>query len=524
MRGVKKKSLRKKVFFNFFIKLCCYNSLDFFFGFNNSLSNKFFFFLNFQFFLLQAYSTFVNLNIYLNNDFLKKNFKQYLINNYSDDVFDDTADSSIDDLFKQDLLLNIVDTQILEKWQSTKYFPDDSDESSAEDTALITQAKAVKSFFNIDFFLYKYAYRNILTHSVIPNIFDCVVKKNFFYFNYLLSINLKFINFSNAFFLKMLFFFKKITFKFLNLTFNIFFFKKEFTICSIEKKKKLPVKKSKKRPKFHLMYDQNQFFLEKHFNIFSNFFFLNFMLSGIKFNITNNISQKILGALLFLPDNFLFLNYSGFFIKDKKYNNILPLFNISLNLRFRQKKSLPLKNTNVFLWYLLNFFENKLQKPVFLKLLYSRKAISKKSIYLFSMKVFRRLKRYTFKFKRNFFLGEIIRITTISLMSRDSTLFINYITWVLMQIPYKDVKGFLYFLKVFLKKCMLPFFKSYFFLKGFVFDIRGKVGVTGDAKKRHTLISWGQSSFSEKNLKLSLKQGLVYTRTGVMGVTVIIIF
>lgn len=115
MRGVKKKSLRKKVFFNFFIKLCCYNSLDFFFGFNNSLSNKFFFFLNFQFFLLQAYSTFVNLNIYLNNDFLKKNFKQYLINNYSDDVFDDTADSSIDDLFKQDLLLNIVDTQILEK-------------------------------------------------------------------------------------------------------------------------------------------------------------------------------------------------------------------------------------------------------------------------------------------------------------------------------------------------------------------------------------------------------------------------
>ena len=109
-------------------------------------------------------------------------------------------------------------------------------------------------------------------------------------------------------------------------------------------------------------------------------------------------------------------------------------------------------------------------------------------------------------------------------MSRDSTLFINYVTWVLIQIPYKDVKGFLYFLKVLLKKHLLPKFKDFFLVKGFVFDIRGKVGVTGDAKKRHTLISWGQSSFSEKNLKLSLKQGLVYTRTGVMGVTVIIIF
>lgn len=93
-----------------------------------------------------------------------------------------------------------------------------------------------------------------------------------------------------------------------------------------------------------------------------------------------------------------------------------------------------------------------------------------------------------------------------------------------MQIPYKDVKGFLYFLKVFLKKNLLPNFKRFFSVKGFIFDIRGKVGVTGDAKKRHTLISWGQSSFSEKNLKLALKQGLVYTRTGVMGVTVIIIF
>lgn len=137
----------------------------------------------------------------------------------------------------------------------------------------------------------------------------------------------------------------------------------------------------------------------------------------------------------------------------------------------------------------MNFFESKLQKPIFLKLIYSRKAIFKKSIYLYCIRVFRKLKRYNYRFKRNFFLGEIIRVIVVSLMSRDSTLLINYVTWVLMQIPYKDVKGFLYFLKVILKRHLLPNFKNFFLIKGFVFDIRGKVGVTGDAKKRHTLIS-----------------------------------
>jgi hypothetical protein len=71
---------------------------------------------------------------------------------------------------------------------------------------------------------------------------------------------------------------------------------------------------------------------------------------------------------------------------------------------------------------------------------------------------------------------------------------------------------------------MLPRLKVICNLKGFIFDIRGKVGVTGDSKKRHTLISWGQTSFSRKDLKFSLKKGLVYTKTGVMGVTIIIVF
>jgi len=59
---------------------------------------------------------------------------------------------------------------------------------------------------------------------------------------------------------------------------------------------------------------------------------------------------------------------------------------------------------------------------------------------------------------------------------------------------------------------------------GFKFDIRGKLGVTGNAKKRHTYFNIGQVSFSRKNLRVDYQQGLVYTETGVLGVTMVIGF
>jgi ribosomal protein S3 len=59
-------------------------------------------------------------------------------------------------------------------------------------------------------------------------------------------------------------------------------------------------------------------------------------------------------------------------------------------------------------------------------------------------------------------------------------------------------------------------------VRGFFFDIRGKVGVTGNAKKRHFFFKEGKSSFTEKRLKLSYYQDLVRTKTGVLGVTLAI--
>lgn len=82
-------------------------------------------------------------------------------------------------------------------------------------------------------------------------------------------------------------------------------------------------------------------------------------------------------------------------------------------------------------------------------------------------------------------------------------------------------KRFVRLLKVLLHKYS-NFFLDSNKVTGFKFDIRGKLGVTGNSKKRHTSFSLGRTSFSRKNLRVDYQQGLVYTDTGVLGVTMII--
>jgi ribosomal protein S3 len=77
------------------------------------------------------------------------------------------------------------------------------------------------------------------------------------------------------------------------------------------------------------------------------------------------------------------------------------------------------------------------------------------------------------------------------------------------------------FLKVICRALFLKYRKA-INVRGFFFDIRGKVGVTGNAKKRHFFFKEGKSSFTEKRLKLSYYQDLVRTKTGVLGVTLAI--
>ena len=54
-------------------------------------------------------------------------------------------------------------------------------------------------------------------------------------------------------------------------------------------------------------------------------------------------------------------------------------------------------------------------------------------------------------------------------------------------------------------------------IKGFYMDLRGKVSVVGNSKKRHLCIKLGVFSRSRKNLKFFFIKNQINTTTGVLG-------
>lgn len=87
----------------------------------------------------------------------------------------------------------------------------------------------------------------------------------------------------------------------------------------------------------------------------------------------------------------------------------------------------------------------------------------------------------------------------------------------------KNHKKFLNLLKLIFTR-----YYNFFFLNsgvsGVFFDIRGKLGVTGNAKKRHMKINVGTYSSTKKKTKISFSQSVIRTSTGVLGVTFCIFF
>ena len=86
---------------------------------------------------------------------------------------------------------------------------------------------------------------------------------------------------------------------------------------------------------------------------------------------------------------------------------------------------------------------------------------------------------------------------------------------------FKNHKKFLSFFNNFIKKYSLVFI-DVLKIKGFFFDIRGKVGVTGNSKKRHFFFKIGSLNKSSKNIRIDYNQNLVRTYSGVMGLIYIL--
>ena len=78
-----------------------------------------------------------------------------------------------------------------------------------------------------------------------------------------------------------------------------------------------------------------------------------------------------------------------------------------------------------------------------------------------------------------------------------------------------------------IKKLIRDLFKPVFTLlnvKGLYFSIKGKLGVSGNAKKRRYFFFFGTHSVTTRSLKMDCKFATVSTYTGVLGMNFIVFF
>lgn len=226
-----------------------------------------------------------------------------------------------------------------------------------------------------------------------------------------------------------------------------------------------------------------------HKTLFKNYNFINVKYSALNFyyfNLLNN--TKTVNSLFYrifenkVPDYFYFLNY---FLK-----NFFELF-------FKQKIQF-----NFF------FFKNilqKLKKKEFFKLVYFK------------------LKKFQASIGKGFFLEETLEAVWLTFLLKDSSFFLNWLAKTMKRIYFKHHKKFLNFLKLIFSKIFSKIFWL-FNCSGFYFLIKGKIGVTGNAKKRRLSFSNKTYSLTTKKNKISFYKTSITTHTGALGVKFLIVF
>lgn len=205
------------------------------------------------------------------------------------------------------------------------------------------------------------------------------------------------------------------------------------------------------------------------------------------------------------------------------YNNYYPVIYLNKPGLYKYKKKVIISKMNTFYTYFQNllicFFENFFKKKISLTITnnYFRKT--------YNIEILSTLindnKYYKPFYMKNYSIIDFIEIFWYSLFLKDLKMISTWMTKFMESIHFRYHKRFLSFFGNFIKKYGLVFI-NYLNVKGFFFDIRGKVGVAGNSKKRHLFFKVGTLKKSTKKSKINFNQNLVRTPVGVLGLTYIL--
>jgi hypothetical protein len=116
------------------------------------------------------------------------------------------------------------------------------------------------------------------------------------------------------------------------------------------------------------------------------------------------------------------------------------------------------------------------------------------------------LRKFFFKYFKRYLKirKQIIGIVYYSLLLKDSSLFVNFFRKILERLNIKSHKKVLLGFRKLIKDLFKPVF--YFLgVSGIFFNIKGKLGVSGNAKKRRYFFFFGRHSITSRSLKVNIK-------------------
>lgn len=391
-----------------------------------------------------------------------------------------------------------------------------------------------------NFYIFSFNYKNVSTLSskIVKNIF--IKDKNKFIWVEIQDDLDLFLN--DLFFKLNPIFFKNIKYYNYKLTFNHFYYKfktfyhsfKIMVILFFKKFKKcyavlkINLRDSNKNFLYNFSLNNHTTNVLKTLTFLNDFYHDNIYLnSNLIFKYyqnkiyKNNLHLPLLKILEDFDDSDLFTNKSD--NNSVYYNNYYPVFyaNTKTFSKFFSKFKFNI-NINYLTYthlYVLGFLENFFKKNFFLKITNNHFNKIKEIDFLYS--IHDDYKNFQPKYMKNFLIVDFIEIVWYAFTLKDLNIISDWVCNFMEFTSFRVHKKFLTFFQNFINKyCKI--FIEVLKIKGFFFDIRGKVGVTGNSKKRHFFFKFGKLNRSTKIKKMNFKQSVVRTPSGAMGLTFLI--
>lgn len=237
-------------------------------------------------------------------------------------------------------------------------------------------------------------------------------------------------------------------------------------------------------------------------------------LSNIKITLKNNSGNTDVLKTTQLP-------LIQFISNENRLNIIIParFLKNSLSIVTLTKMSRLKTQINSFFYisrFVVNFLEFFFKSSVIFNLKKGTNKLVLKQISFrkFSIKYFKKNLKVT---------KHILGVLYYSLLLKDASIFANFFRKILEKANLKLHKKLL----LGVRKLIKDFFKPIFLflgVEGVLLNIKGKIGVSGSAKKRRYFFYFGKHSITTRSLKMDIKFLPVWTFTGTLGLTFLIFF